>query len=132
MKPTHIVLTYPSQDIEILFRAIDGMMIGERHKVTVIWGVNPNAGSSDPGRKQSRVFLESDTPMLVGKDAFSWNHYGSRYLRDVVAKLDADENGLGKVVIEERSQEGLILMPPDSVDMRTNGGGIRAIGKKFD
>ncbi len=41
-KPTHIIKTYETNDAEMLFRASDGMMIGMREKVTVIFGDDPN------------------------------------------------------------------------------------------
>lgn len=62
-RPTHIIKQYPSNDAEILFRASDGMMIGMREKVTVIYG-------DDPNKRVSRLFIDSD--------------FASRYLRNGV------------------------------------------------
>lgn len=126
-KATHIVLTYPSQDTEILFRASDGMMIAERQKCTVIYGENPNGPATDPKRKQSRVFMESD-PEILPAGATHWNTFGSRFMREVVTAADLLSNGLDwKAVIEERCQEGNVILAPDSLDMRTNGGGMAAV-----
>jgi hypothetical protein len=145
MKPTHIVFTYPSQDSEIMFRACDGMMIAERQKTTLIFGENPNAPSGDPKRKQSRVFMEGGTIDHLGQ-SFPWNENGSRYMRTVVAKDDFEgrlpdtqfapyieidpefpPSQYRPVVIEERCQEGGVILAPDSLDMRTNGGGMSAV-----
>lgn len=144
--PTHIVLTYPSQDTEIMFRASDGVMIAERQKCTLIFGENPAAAANDPKRKQSRVFIEGGSIFSNGQN-WDWNEFGSRYMRTVVAKADNHANGLyegvtsktGPVtmpdsfldgaspVIEERCQEGSVILAPDSLDMRSNGGGMPAI-----
>ncbi len=128
---THIILTYPSQDTECMFRACDGMMIAERQHCTVIYGENPNAAANDPKRKQSRVFLESD-PAILPSGATHWNTYGSRYLREVVAQTDLENctGHPGAVIIDERCQEGSVILAPDSLDMRTNGGGMAAVDMK--
>ncbi len=142
-EPTHIVLTYPSQDTEIMFRASDMMMIAERQKCTIVFGEDPSAPVTSPKKKQSRVFMESDIKLVIGLDEFPWNHNGSRYMREVIATndllglelstpLSAREELAGgqRAVIEDRCQEGLILMAPDSLDMRTNGGGMGAVNMK--
>ncbi len=145
--PTHIVLTYPSQDTEIMFRASDMMMIAERQKCTIVFGEDPSAPVTSPKKKQSRVFMESDIKLVIGLDEFPWNHNGSRYMREVIATNDLmgrelstpligpmgqlpDSNPIIHPVIEDRCQEGLILMAPDSLDMRTNGGGMEAVNMK--
>lgn len=132
-EPTHIVLTYPSQDTEILFRASDGMMIAERQKCTLVFGEDPSAPITSPKRKQSRVFLESD-PEILPSGASHWNTLGSRYMREIVANNDLLGVDLAtqpcthrEAVIEERCQEGTVILAPDSLDMRTNGGGMGAI-----
>jgi hypothetical protein len=127
MKPTHIVLTWPSQNFEILFRASDGMMIGERKDVTVIFGENPNGNATDPNRKQSRVFLETDE-MYQGQ---KWNWFGSRFLRNVVAKQDMERIGIAdQPVIEERIQEGSVILASGSLELASNGGTVRPVGRK--
>ncbi len=131
-KATHIVLTYPSQDSEIMFRACDGVMIAERQKTTLIFGENPAAGSSDPNKKQSRIFLEGGEIENNGS-TFPWNDFGSRYMRERVARRDLinwGEAGLlnpTEVVLDVRCQEGGVILAPDSLDMRMNGGGMNAV-----
>ena len=132
LKPNHILLTYPSQDTECLFRADDGMLIGERQKCVVIWGENPAAVATDPNRKQSRVFLEGDPeafpPEWDGLGVRHWNQFGARYLREVVAVDDLRKRGIeGSPVFEERCQEGLIALPQDSLELRVNGGGAAMV-----
>ena len=123
---THIVLTYPSQDREVMFRADSKMMVAERDKITVIYGVNPAGGSQDPTRKQSRVFMESDEPAIDG--AQRWNHNGSRFMREVVAAEDLKLQGISTApVIDERNQEGQVILAPGSLGMRTNGDGMAAV-----
>lgn len=136
--PTHIVFTYPSQDTEIMFRACDGMMIAERQKCTLVFGEDPSAPISSPKRKQSRVFMESDPEVEVSGRPH-WNTMGSKYMRETVAKadlescvIDLEGSGIAQyvpasVVIEERCQEGSVILAPDSLDMRTNGGGMPAV-----
>lgn len=136
-KPTHILLTYPSQDSEILFRASDGMMIGERQKVTVIYGEDRNAPHSDPRRSRSRVFLEGGTIMHNGEE-YPWNDFGSRFLREVVTREDLNLSATSDPPeLEIRCQEQSIILSPDSLQMRTNGGGMPAVqvnrfGKKYN
>jgi hypothetical protein len=135
-EPTHIVFTYPSQDTEIMFRASDGMMIAERQKCTLVFGEDPSAPFSSRLRKQSRVFIESD-PLILPDGCQHWNTLGSRYMREIVANNDL--LGLDPctqpctertAVIEERCQEGSVILAPDSLDMRTNGGGMQAVDMK--
>ena len=135
LEPTHIVFTYPSQDTEIMFRASDGMMIAERQKCTLVFGEDPSANTSNPKRKQSRVFMESD-PMVLPDGCPHWNTFGSRYMRETVANNDLLGVDLStpcthrEAVIEERCQEGAVILAPDSLDMRTNGGGMQAVDMK--
>jgi len=130
-EPNYIVFTYPSQDTEVMFRAPEMLMVAERQKGVVIWGVNPNAAATDPNRKQSRVFMESENPLVISDASFRWNHYGSKYMRSVVAAFDLGLRGIEDAPrIEERSQEGSVILAPDSLDMRTNGGGMSAVNMK--
>jgi hypothetical protein len=136
-EPTHIVLTYPSQDTEIMFRASDMMMIAERQKCTIVFGEDPSAPVTSPKKKQSRVFMESDRKLVIGEDNYQWNHNGSRYMREIIANNDLLGVDLStqpcshrEAVIEERCQEGLITLAPDSLGMRVNGEGIGAVSMK--
>lgn len=134
-EPTHIVFTYPSQDTEIMFRACDGMMIAERQSCTLVFGEDVNGGPQNPKRRQSRLFMESDPAVLLPGQPH-WNTCGSRYMRETVAKADlescADEFGVipTAVTLDERCQEGSVILAPDSLDMRTNGGGMSAVDMK--
>lgn len=131
-KATHIVLTYPSQDSEILFRACDGVMIAERQKTTLIFGENPAASAGDATKKQSRIFLEGGVINHNGTE-YPWNHFGSRYMRERVARRDLNNWGDAgllnptEVVLDVRCQEGGVILAPDSLDMRMNGGGMNAV-----
>lgn len=89
--PTHIVLNYKSQDTEILFRADDGICIGQRKGMTVVYGEAPNT-------KNSRVFLDA--------------LFATKFLREKVTKDDLEARKVeGSAVLEDRDGEGTILMP---------------------
>ena len=89
--PTHIVLSYPSQEVEMLFRASDGMALGQVEKITVIWGVDRNRG-------QSRVFIDHE--------------HARRYFREVLPADDLKADGKeGPVDLEVRNCESVLIQP---------------------
>lgn len=89
---THILIVYESQDSEVLFRADDGIGIGQRKRTVVVYGEEPN-------KKQSRVFID--------------NEHAGRFLRGKVCQDDLDQHGGGTVDIDVRSGEGLVVLPAD-------------------
>lgn len=100
---THILLSYPSNNTDVLFRASDGIGIAQRKGVMVIIGEDPNKGTSRIfiDEKLALNFLTEFLPMadLAGLEMdykFS-------------AKKIADPKP--EVIIERRSGEGLILHP---------------------
>lgn len=107
MNPTHIVISHPSQQTEGLFRAADGMFLGECQKTMVVYGENP-------GKRESRIFLDFES--------------AQKFLREVVTAKDLAN--LEPVLVEDRNQEAesKIILPPDSMDMIVNGAmpGVRA------
>lgn len=95
--PTHILVSYKSQNYDLLFRADSGICIGQRKNFTVVFGAEPN-------KRRSHVFIDGDSAQA--------------YLRNRVAADDLSEqckSDIG-VAIEERDGEGTIILPPDSVD----------------
>lgn len=86
MTYTHIIKQYPTNDAEILFRASDGMMIGMKEKVTVLFG-------EDPNKRVSRIFMESEQ--------------ASAYLR----KIASDDAPSGVERIDVRNEEHTIIQP---------------------
>jgi hypothetical protein len=70
---THIVKNFKSQNIEMLFRAGDGVCIGQRKNETIVYGAEPNS-------KTSRVCLTKEL--------------ASKYLREVVALEDLRKVGV--------------------------------------
>lgn len=99
---THIVIRYDSQDSDILFRAVDGIAIGQRKRTVIVYG-------EDSNKKQSRVFIDSE--------------HAKQWLRGKCADLDLTHTGApGPVSIDERDGEPLIQMPGDVVELP---GGIR-------
>ncbi len=93
-KPTHIIVSYPSQNSLALFRASDGMAIGHAQNFTVIFG-------DDPAKREGRNFIDHD--------------HAVRFLRNEVTREDLGVNG-GLVIIEDRDGEGLVV-PVGKVDM---------------
>ncbi len=127
-EPNYIIFTYPSQDTEVMFRAPQMIMVAERQKGVVVFGVDTNAPATDPNRKKSRVFMESDNPLVISDSSYTWNHHASKWMRETVTKYDLSLRRIvGPVVLEERCQEGAVILAPDSLDMRVNGGGMGAV-----
>lgn len=130
-EPNYIIFTYPSQDTEVLFRAPEMMLVAERQKGVVVFGVDTNAPATDPNRKKSRVFMEGSDPLVISGNSYTWNHHASDWMRDTVCRYDLELRGIGgPVLIEERCQEGSVVLAPDSLDMRVNGGGMAAVNLK--
>lgn len=120
---THIVLEFKSQHSELIFRAADGLAIGQQKARTVVFGVEPN-------RKTSRVFMDED--------------HARRFLRNVIPQMDLNRQGVfdpdyvdfgpfrrDRVAeqqperfaeVEIRDGEPLIQLPADAMELP---GGIR-------
>lgn len=97
MEYTHIIQSIPSNELEHLFRASDGMLIGEVSQCTVIFGESPRT-------KDSRLFIDHES--------------AKKHLRRL-----ADEDAFGaKACIDERCLEGAVVLAPNSVELRANGG----------
>ncbi len=90
MDATHIIVNYPSQDSEQLYRASDGMFIGTRKDKLVVWG-------EDANKRVGRMFLTAE--------------HARRFLREHVTMDDLD--GVA-VLIEDRDGEGMIVMPENA------------------
>lgn len=123
-----------------MFRAPEMMLVGERAQGTVLWGINPNAGSADPNRKQSRVFAPGEDP-LDPEGKFEWNQPASDFFRKRVTLRDMKlrraeeiEDGFPfddmEVRIEERKQEHLIIRPKGSLELAANAGLQRPVTMK--
>lgn len=117
--PTHIWLYFESQGTEMLFRASDGICIGQRKDETVIFGEKPN-------KRESHIFLDAE-------HAIKWLRevYPAMDMR-LVAAMNATTEDEFKVlaktpltsyapVIENRNGEGTVILPPDSIGIVTNG-----------
>jgi hypothetical protein len=74
---THIIKDFAEQNSEILFRASDGVAIGQRKRTVVVFG-------EDPNRKTSRVFIDDE--------------HASEFLRSEVARLDLAKDSVFAVV----------------------------------
>jgi hypothetical protein len=114
MNPTHIVLTYPSQETELLYRASDGMMIAEAAKCVVIFGESPN-------KKTSRVFLDHESAYAFLRFVAGLDASGFHPLPDYRETWAPDGPLEFAATIEERNQEGMIVLPPDSLELVSNG-----------
>ena len=97
---THILLIFKSQNSEMLFRADDGICIGQRKNETVIYGDEPN-------KRSSHVFID-------GVKAGAWlEAYASEDLKK------RGETGIASV--EHRDGEPIIQLAPDSIDLPKYG-----------
>lgn len=106
---SHVIVTYPTADIECLFRAKDGIMVAQRKRLTIVLGEAPE-------RKSSRVFMDARSARI--------------YLREVAAVTDILQQGgrwarlkawfLGdpEGIFEERNAEKTLAMPGE-VDIPT-------------
>lgn len=99
-KYTHILLVYKSQDCEILFRFDDGVCIGQRKGMTIVYGEEPN-------KKTSRTFFDQE--------------YAKKFLNvkiptdDLKARdIDLTEN---PVLFDIRDGEKLVVLPADSMEI---------------
>lgn len=101
MQPTHIINRFPSQKTAGLFRASDGMMLAELQNITVIQGENPM-------KRESRLFIDHEHAYAYLKTLAEHDYFN----RQIECEFS----------IEEVSLEGLIELPPDSIEMITNGG----------
>ena len=114
MKPTHILSIYPSQKSEMLFRASDGVRLGQRKNATVVFGEEPNACAS-------RVFLDMECATKFLRRVADFDIAGqipdAKWKGDVKALRDIPS----LAVIEDRIAEGLIELPPDSIDFPQHG-----------
>ena len=107
MDATHIVVSFPSQDSEQMYRAADGMFIGTRKDKLVVWG-------EDGNKRQGRMFLTAD--------------HAKTFLRDQVP-FRVDELPKDKAILEDLAGEGMIVMPEgaQSFDSFTALNGARKV-----
>lgn len=122
-EPTHLLLTYKSQKITMLFRASDGVALGQQKQETVVFGEEPN-------KKSSRTFFDQG--------------YAERFLLslaqfDAQARLNShtlieEVNGPGLsqvwlVDIQTTDGEGMIIMPEDTMEIGNPQGRPRIMSK---
>ena len=99
-EPTHILKIFKSQNSEMLFRADDGICIGQRKNETVIFGEEPN-------KRSSHVFID-------GAKAGAWlEAYAAEDLKKRSLPLDA--------LIEHRDAESIIQLAPGCIDLPKYG-----------
>jgi hypothetical protein len=111
---THILLIEKSQDTEILFRVSDGMMLGECQKNVVVFGAEPN-------KKTSRVFIDHENATDFLRLVADMDFAGIHPLQDF-HNITGYRDCKGKALIEERNVEGLVILPPNSRELVSNGG----------
>ena len=111
---THVLLIEASQATEILFRVSDGMMLGECQKNVVVFGAEPN-------KKTSRVFIDHENATLFLRYVADLDAAGVHPLQDYASNTLPGQCE-GKAVIEDRNVDGLIVLPPNSRELVSNGG----------
>jgi hypothetical protein len=121
--PTHILKIFKSQNSEMLFRADDGICIGQRKNETVIFGEEPN-------KRSSHVFID-------GAKAGAWlEAYAQTDLRNrkVMVTVPAVTVKAGTVspsedtidipaaaVIDRQDAESIIQLAPGCIDLPKYG-----------
>jgi hypothetical protein len=94
---THILVFFKSQNVDYLYRATDGVRIGQRKDTTVIFGEEPN-------KCQGRVFVDMD--------------YAARWLASEVPYQDLKARGIDTdVFIDIRNGEPLVELPANSLQL---------------
>ena len=97
---THILKIFKSQNSEMLFRADDGLCIGQRKNETVIFGDEPN-------KRSSHVFI-------AGEKAGAWlEAYAAEDLKKRGMAVDA--------LIDRQDAESIIQLAPGSIDLPKYG-----------
>ena len=100
-EPTHIVIFWKSNEAEHLYRASDGIQIGQRKDHVVLFGENPN-------KKESRVFIDAAS--------------ASKYLRGQVPMQDMKDRAEPRIVrVEERDAEHLVIAPSGAIVLPGSG-----------
>ena len=114
MEPTHILKIFKSQNSEMLFRADDGICIGQRKNETVIFGEEPN-------KRSSHVFID-------GAKAGAWleAYANTDLLATYAQKLgvnpqEAAEGWKMEAVIDRQDAESIIQLAPGSIDLPKYG-----------
>lgn len=99
-EPTHILKMFKSQNSEMLFRADDGICIGQRKNETVIFGEEPN-------KRSSHVFID-------GAKAVAW--------LEAYAAEDLKKRGVaGDALVEHQDAESIIQLAPGCIDLPKYG-----------
>jgi hypothetical protein len=118
-EPTHVWLYFSSQNTEMLFRASDGICIGQRKDETVVFGDKPN-------KRESHIFMDKEHAIKWLREV--WAARDMR-LSNATQAMTEDEYKILAMkplsdfvpVIEERDGEGMVVLPPDSIGIVTNG-----------
>ncbi len=114
MQYTHVLLIEASQATEILFRVSDGMMLGECQKNVVVFGAEPN-------KKTSRVFIDHENATLFLRYVADLDASGIRELQNYHQSFAPGASLPNKANIEDRNVDGLIVLPPGSRELVSNG-----------
>ena len=100
MEPTHILKMFKSQNSEMLFRADDGICIGQRKNETVIFGEEPN-------KRSAHVFID-------GVKAVAW--------LEAYAREDLKKRGMAvDALIDHQDAESIIQLAPGCIDLPKYG-----------
>ena len=105
-KATHIIMRFPSQNREDLYRADNGMLVASRQSECVRFGIEPKEAGN-------RLFLNAEFAALWLRTlpgAEIVTRTSRLTLADVIDR-HPDEAKSEEFVIEERDAESVILMP---------------------
>ncbi len=105
MQPTHIIISFPSDKRDDLYRASDGMMIASRKACAVSFGENP-------GTPEHRLFLDV-------QKAYDW--LKGLATVDIEARHSATAGEtVPEAKIEERDGESRIVQPDKKLSIVAN------------
>jgi hypothetical protein len=114
---THIIVSWESNQAEKLFRASDGMYVGERAGTIVLYGEDPNAPPTDPHKRKGRDFIDTKS--------------AAAFLREKATRHDMKVRGIeGDPVIQELPQEGMVKLAEGSIELVANGATMPAVNRQ--
>ena len=119
-QPTHILKMFKSQNSEMLFRADDGICIGQRKNETVIFGEEPN-------KRSSHVFIDG-AKAGAWLEAYAQIDLAQRKQTTTVHIKAAGTEGPGDpmetlklAVVERQDAESIIQLAPGCIDLPKYG-----------
>lgn len=96
----YVLEVYSSQHSEILYRADDGIAIGQRKNCVVVFGEEPN-------KKSSRVFIDEEHAAAYLVEQVTIDDFSEQY----------DAMPIGALKIHRIDKEGLVVPVGEMIDL---------------